>query len=99
MTARSMNDDRRPVAMAWWRRKEPAIPPEVRDELEQSFEWWDREYRRLFGEAFEEVPFDPAQHRDCDTYEVLTFTGTAVLTGCADCPTAYRPRLDKPAVG
>lgn len=31
------------------RRKRPAIAPEIREEIEQTPDWWDREFRRLSG--------------------------------------------------
>lgn len=67
------------------------IPADIRDELDQTPAWWDRQYRALLAETFTEVPFDPAEHEGHDLLEERTFTSPPRLF-CTECPTRYTPK-------
>jgi hypothetical protein len=61
------------------------IPADIRAELDQTPEWWDRKYRELKRAAFPPKPFDPADHDGHDIVEVMTFGAGVVARYCAQC--------------
>lgn len=52
-------------------------------------QWWQHKYNRLVAECFEPVPFDPAEHEDCDLVEISTYSGVESVW-CIEHPTEYR---------
>lgn len=67
------------------------IPPEVRDELDQTPQWWNREYRKLLSETYVNAPFAPEEHEGHDIITVDTYGGRRTQF-CAQCPTVLVPR-------
>lgn len=60
------------------------IPADVRAELDQTPEWWDRQYEALVKK---QIPRDAAYHRDHEIEEPITFWGGGYAAGsyCIDC--------------
>lgn len=67
------------------------IPQEVRDELDQTAAWWNREYAKAHDAAFQRAPFNPARHEGHNVIEEHYFGGR-IETYCTTCPTEYEPR-------
>jgi hypothetical protein len=70
------------------------ITPEIRAELEQTPEWWDRQYQALVKKH---IPRDAASHAGHDIEEPIQFYsgGSASKPYCLDC----RVTLDRPPDG
>lgn len=61
-------------------------------------EWWQHRFDQLVRICFEEVPYDPAEHEDCDTLiEELTYGGNLVYRGCITCKPKLRVRTGRRA--
>lgn len=58
------------------------IAPGVRAELDQTPEWWDRQYRTLERKR---IPRDIASHDGHSIVEHRTYCSTTVRRHCADC--------------
>ena len=71
--------------------RRPQITEEMREELDQSMRWWDREYHRLVKAAFTEAPFNPDEHVGHRLIEVVKYTGGG-RTFCAECQPRLVPR-------
>ncbi|GAA5198646.1 hypothetical protein GCM10025773_12100 [Microbacterium jejuense] len=74
--------------MVWFRRKLklPApIPTPVRQEMDRTPEWWDREYRALVRRVFPPKPFNHAEHEGHNIVEDITYGGRVTHRACIDC--------------
>lgn len=60
------------------------IPPAIRAELDQTPEWWDREYDRLVKK---QIPRDAEYHREHDVEDGIQSWSGVYVTGpwCIDC--------------
>ena len=67
------------------------IPTEVRDELDGSMRWWDRQFAALHASAFVAKPFVEDEHLGHSWIEERYFGGR-VERHCTDCPTVWVPR-------
>lgn len=65
----------------------------IRDELDQTPAWWDRQYSGLVARTFYTAPFDPAAHEGHDVVEVRNWTGAVVVHLCGQCPTVLVPQI------
>lgn len=76
------------------RRREIAAPisTELRAELDQTPQWWDRLFNELVRQAYTVRPFDPAEHEGHKIVEAYTFGGALVLRECTECPRQLVPR-------
>lgn len=63
---------------------------DIRAEIEQTPEWWDREYRKLNLHAFPPKPFDPAEHEGHEIVTWMAYDNTTVLRTCTECGTDDR---------
>lgn len=70
----------------------PHIAKAIRDEINQTPEWWDREFRRLTRETFRPKPFDITEHEGHEIAEESTFTNPHAFQYCLECSTEYEPR-------
>jgi hypothetical protein len=68
------------------RTRRPVASSTVRQELDQSPEWWDREYRALMRQVFPPKPFDPAEHEGHCIVEDRTLGGVVLFQACTECP-------------
>ncbi|GGH34128.1 hypothetical protein [Microbacterium album] len=64
------------------------VPAPIRAELDQTPEWWDRQYRELVRER---IPRDAASHEGHDLDEISTYDGTTLRRWCVDCGVSIDP--------
>ncbi len=64
------------------------IPPEVRDELDQTPQWWEREYRKLLSETYVNAP---EEHEGHEVIRMDTYGGRRREV-CTQCPDVLIPR-------
>lgn len=59
-------------------------------------EWWDHKFNRLVRQCFEEVPYDPAEHEECDKVEEYSFFQVEpIYSGCITCKPKLRVRSNR----
>lgn len=66
-------------------------PAAIRAELDQTPEWWDRQYRALIRKR---IPRDPASHEDHSISEARTYGGGTLYRTCVDCNVGIDPYED-----
>lgn len=61
------------------------IPADIRAEIDQTPEWWDREWGELNRRCFPPKPFDPAEHEGHDLIEIVAYGRRVVRVICTEC--------------
>ncbi|WP_405467841.1 hypothetical protein [Microbacterium sp. Ld4] len=68
------------------------VPASIRAELDQTPEWWEREYRTLLARTFEHAPFNETEHEGHDVVEIRTYGKPHAERVCTTCPPRFVPR-------
>ena len=64
----------------------------IRAELDQSPEWWDRQFRALVRK---QIPRDAASHEGHSIAEAHAYGGAVLIRTCVDCNVAINPHEEK----
>ncbi len=64
------------------------IHPAIRGEIDQTPEWWDRQYQALIRKR---IPRDAASHEGHDIAEMRTYTNALIYRTCVDCNVGIDP--------